>query len=290
MNSYEARRQARIDRLHERAERATRAGEAATSHASERARMIPFGQPILVGHHSERRDRNFRSKISRGFDKGRELSDKGAELERRANAAEANTAIRSDNPEAPTLLRDKVAKLEAQRDRMKLINKAIRSMRGALKRNSLIAPETSSDEINARVLSELVKCGTISQDEAASIARTYAIQPYHGLGIPAYALTNLGATIRTAKKRAEEEEQRAAAIASGAMKVEKEERDGITIWTDPSENRILIEFPAKPDEETRRRLKSYGWRWMRSAYAWVRYLHTAGARPLDRAREALGWE
>ena len=36
---------------------------------------IPFGQPILVGHHSEQRDRNYRERIRNHFDKARLKSD-----------------------------------------------------------------------------------------------------------------------------------------------------------------------------------------------------------------------
>ena len=61
--------------------------------ASDRARMIPFGQPILVGHHSEGRDRNFRKKIHRGFERAYEAGQKADHYERRAAGAESNRAI-----------------------------------------------------------------------------------------------------------------------------------------------------------------------------------------------------
>lgn len=43
---------------------------AAFDSAGQMASGIPFGQPILVGHHSERRDRNYRARIHSQMDRG----------------------------------------------------------------------------------------------------------------------------------------------------------------------------------------------------------------------------
>ena len=63
------RREARLEKRRTWAE--TRSAQAESSHARarERASVIPFGQPILVGHHSEGRDRNYRADISRDFER-----------------------------------------------------------------------------------------------------------------------------------------------------------------------------------------------------------------------------
>jgi hypothetical protein len=55
---YEARRAARIDRLHARAEKARTESASAEQQARRMADVIPLGQPILVGHHSEGRERS----------------------------------------------------------------------------------------------------------------------------------------------------------------------------------------------------------------------------------------
>lgn len=67
MNPYEAKQEARRERLVIAAGRASAESVERYNAASKMAEVIPFGQPILVGHHSERRDRNYRSKISSGF-------------------------------------------------------------------------------------------------------------------------------------------------------------------------------------------------------------------------------
>lgn len=55
--------------------------------AHNMASFIPFGQPILVGHHSERGDRNFRNKIHNTFGQAFEARDKAAYFEDRAETA-----------------------------------------------------------------------------------------------------------------------------------------------------------------------------------------------------------
>lgn len=55
---------------------------------SKRARdmgeAIPFGQPILVGHHSEGRDRNLRGRIHNTYGKAFALQDKAKHYEQKA--------------------------------------------------------------------------------------------------------------------------------------------------------------------------------------------------------------
>ena len=92
--------------------------EATTTHAraESMADVIPFGQPILVGHHSERSDRNFRNRIDKTFRKSFELSDKAEHYEKRAENIENPYAISSDDPEAVKKLKEKVEKLEKFRE------------------------------------------------------------------------------------------------------------------------------------------------------------------------------
>ena len=52
---YHERREARIDRLRDRADKHKAEGESKMESGRKMLHAIPFGQPILVGHHSERR-------------------------------------------------------------------------------------------------------------------------------------------------------------------------------------------------------------------------------------------
>ncbi len=86
---------------------------------------IPLGQPILVGHHSERRHRRHLERIERmvraGFDAQKKIEALESTL-----ASIGRNMIASDNPDAKTLLAAKIVKLEQQRVDMKEHNKLAR--------------------------------------------------------------------------------------------------------------------------------------------------------------------
>lgn len=62
------------------------------------ASIIPFGQPILVGHHSEKRDRNYRNKINNQYDKGTSASAKASYYQEKANGVD-NAIRKLEDPE-----------------------------------------------------------------------------------------------------------------------------------------------------------------------------------------------
>ena len=80
----------RAGRLEERAGRKQSAADAAHTRAQRIASAIPLGQPILVGHHSERRHRRDLARIDAGYRQAFELGDAARDLARRADANEAH--------------------------------------------------------------------------------------------------------------------------------------------------------------------------------------------------------
>lgn len=86
--TYQEKKEARIDRYRERAQRARVKGKDLQNTADKMASVIPFGQPILVGHHSEKSDRNYRKRIWNKMDKATEAQSKAEHYEKRAEAAE----------------------------------------------------------------------------------------------------------------------------------------------------------------------------------------------------------
>lgn len=79
----------RAERFEQRAETAESASTSLYNRAHTMADAIPFGQPILVGHYSEGRDRRFRERISRTFERAFEAGDTATYYERRAATARA---------------------------------------------------------------------------------------------------------------------------------------------------------------------------------------------------------
>jgi hypothetical protein len=255
MNSYEAKQEARKQRLEARAERTRAESDAAFNRGSDMFSIIPFGQPILIGHHSEGRDRNYRAKAARQLDKGVALSKEAAKLEARAEAV-GTGGISSDDPEAVQKLSQEIDGLKAAQARMVAANKAIR-------RNS--AEELTSLGFTPTEIAGLFKpdfCGRI--------------------GFPSHALSNNSANIRRIEQRIEHLKRNAA-----RETVETARADGVRIVENADINRLQIFFPGKPAEEMRKQLKSCGFRWSPSEGAWQRHL---GANAKWAAERILGTE
>ena len=122
MSDYEERKQARIDRYRERAEQARQESRELSRESISMLEHIPPGQPILVGHHSERGHRKLLERSDRKMEQSIAASEKAAYYEHKAEAAERNTAIFSDDPEALTKLNKKLKSLQVAQTRMKQIN------------------------------------------------------------------------------------------------------------------------------------------------------------------------
>lgn len=180
--TYRERREAKADRLREWADKRDTKAEAGFKKANDIADMIPFGQPILVGHHSEGRARRDQDRIQSGMRSGIENSRKADDFRHRADGIEAaaRNAVYSDDTDAIERLEERIATREAERDRIKAFNASAR--KGELDLSILTLRE---------------------QEKILSIAKVASYQLGKGGAFPGYHLTNLGATIRKDKKRLE---------------------------------------------------------------------------------------
>lgn len=277
MNDYEAKRQARIDRLNNRAAKATSEAAARFNSGNVKAlRQIPFGQPILVGHHSEKRHRRLIEKADNDMRKACEATDKAAYYEQRAAAAESNTAISSDNPDAVSLLQEKLTELERLQATYKKDNAAI-------KKAKIVASDPA-------IVQKLIAVG-VTERHANELATTARLCPYHMRPFvrwPAYALSNNNANITRVKNRIADLQRRAAVVATvenktgGEQEIETASGDGWRLVEDFSENRVCFYFDGKPAADVRSMLKGYAFKWSPSRGAWVRMLNGNG-------RAAASW-
>ncbi|GAA2783022.1 DUF3560 domain-containing protein [Saccharopolyspora taberi] len=101
----------RADRLAERADKQASAAAATREKADAVFRNIPFGQPMLVDHHSYNADRNRRERASNNLRKSFEQADYAAELSRRSNTAAVHMGARHN----PVTVGNRIAKLESDR-------------------------------------------------------------------------------------------------------------------------------------------------------------------------------
>jgi hypothetical protein len=218
MNKYEAKVQAKRDRLLDRATRTKSEANATYTKARTMADAIPFGQPILVGHHSEGRDRNYRKRIDKTYGKAFALSDQADDLARRAEAV-GTGGISSDDPEAVAKLREQLAEAEANQDRMKKANACIRRDDRAGLEKMGFSPE---------------QIETLFKPDFAK-----------RVGFASYQLTNNNANIRRIRARI-------AQLEKMAQRVDREERgNGYTYREDIEDNRAVFLFDTKPTKEVR---------------------------------------
>ena len=236
-NAYEEKQERRRERLLERADNADREASQRLGTAQRMASVIPFGQPILVGHHSETRDRNYRRKIRNNYDKSREASEKAKRLHDRA-ASVGKGGISSDDPEAVKKLVAKIETAEKLQGFMKRCNAAIRKR----KKDGGAAFAAICDEHN---LGPDTRADLLKPDSAGRI------------GFAPYQLSNNNANIRRMKRRVE-------ALRAQAQDETTEQTIGpVRIVENTEENRLQLFFPGKPSAEFRRELKRSGFRWSR---------------------------
>lgn len=229
------RRRERLERkLERRREWAEKAEQRSGAHLEQGHKMfdaIPFGQPILVGHHSEKRDRNYRARAGGHIDKGLELAHLAEHHESKADGLEhqLDKAIFSDDTDATEALKERIAANEAKREQMKKVNAMYR--KGDVE-------GLRSVGLDLEKLREKLKT-----------AYSWCQQPY-----PAYELQNLGQRISGDKKRLEfikkQNETRAQAEAAPNGVILKQYGE----W-------CSVTFAEKPDRSILDALCGAGFRW-----------------------------
>ena len=110
---YFERKELRIERLREKADKMREESVEAFSNARKIQNSIPLGQPILIGHHSEKRSRQDRDKIDANIKKSVEKQEQAEYYDEKLAVAKKNTAISSDNPQAIELLEEKNIKIKS---------------------------------------------------------------------------------------------------------------------------------------------------------------------------------
>ncbi len=203
-SDYEERRNQRIEKYKELSMKAQERSSRYSNSNANRILQIAPGQPILVGHHSEKKHRKLIKRAQDDIRKSIEEDNKSEFYKERAIIAENSKVIYSDDPQAINKLKEKLERLENERASIK-------------------AREHSTWE-----------------------------------------LTNIGATIRETKKRIERLEK------LDNIDFKEINLENGKVIHNKEINRIQFLFDNIPDEETRKILKSHGFRWSRYEKAWQR--------------------
>lgn len=260
MNDYELRQEARRERYERKAEQLRAEASHLHGQAHDMLSAIPLGQPILVGHHSEGRDRRYRDRIHNSFSKGFSAMEKAEYYERKADAV-GTGGISSDDPDALKKLREKLDALKTKQALMKSVNAAIRKHK---------TPEKQIPALIALGLTEALAQKALTPD-------CFGIQ-----GFASHTLQNNNANIRRIEQRIKTLEQSAETNVT-----QEQEGNGYTYREDDGENRIMFRFKGKPEESIRTLLKTYGFKWSPTRNAWVRMLNSAGRYAAHEVRAEL---
>jgi hypothetical protein len=256
MNRYEWKQEQRRERLEARADklRAESARQFDRADLSEAKTGIPFGQPILVGHHSERRHRKVIERADAAMRRAID-ADKAAKATAARAAAVGTGGISSDDPDAVTKLQGQLASLQANQRQMIAINKAWKAA-GSPKADDQDGWRKVADDPAVMMnINDLSRVRSL-------LARGLVVRPF-----PTYALTNNGANIRRI-------EGRIAHLQRNATRQPKEtlHNSGVRMVENVEDNRLQLFFPGKPAAEVREKLKRAGFRWAPTEGAWQRML------------------
>lgn len=260
MNDYESKREARRERLRQAAIKIRAKADGLYDEAQKMGSIIPMGQPILIGHHSEKSDRYYRARMGKKYDKAFKLMKLADEYAGRAESV--SNAISSDDEDAPAKLRQKIANAKQYQDQMKRCNAIIRKMKNA---------------DGEQIVAALVTDGLPD-----TLARVLILVPkniaHYGRGFQSFQLTNNNANIRRMEARLSALEAARTMAPRPAV-----EMGGVKIEDSVEENRVMIFFPNKPSEAARTTLKRHGFKWSPTRGAWVRMLNDAARRSAEYA-------
>lgn len=244
MADHDERIEAKRNRLEERADKKQSEAENAYQRSRSLVEDIPFGQPILVGHHSEQKHRNTVDKSWNLLGKSVSLSKDADKLSQRANGV-GRGGISSTDPEALVKLQNKYENLVNAQDVMKKVNKIVKSKK------------LNEQEKIEKILSEkLLKTEALT---AEILKPDFASR----VGFASYSLSNNNAEIRRTKQRIYELKK-----LQNSSPIEFENNDFSMVINN---GQVVIDFKGgKPNDSTRTLIKQSAFKWSRYQTAWVR--------------------
>ncbi len=208
--------------------------------ARESTAMIPMGQPILVGHHSEKRHRAVLKRSDRNMQAGHETAELAKHHASRADgiASQLASSIFSDDVDAIEALETRIAEREAERARWKAYNVSCRKGKPD--------PTLLDDE---------------QKEGLSSIVHHAPYQLHKNGAAPAYVSANLSGNIRSDRERIKTIRRRAERAQSAA------DAGGVLIKEDSApagscgHGYCSVTFAEKPERETLQALKAADFSW-----------------------------
>lgn len=248
---WEEKQEAKRERFEALAEKHRQEAQSHWQQADQLANLMN-GQPILVGHHSEKRHRRDIERMHNHGSAGVEHHKTAEYFDHRAESV-GKGGISSDDPDAIEKLKEKLEQLIANQEFMKVANKAFR------------LKDTEEGD-------ELLRGMGLSDQQIYELRNP----KYGSIGFKGFELSNNNANIRRVRERIAQLEKLA------ELKPIEVERAGIQLVHNTDANRVQLIFEGKPKPEIRTRLKRYhGMRWSPRYGAWQRHLNNQGIYNAD---------
>lgn len=264
-NQHEERLEARRERLEGRAADAAKRSDAAWEASHAATAGIPLGQPILVGHHSEKRHRRNLAKSDSAMRRCVDEQNKAGYYAEQA-AAVGSGGIATNDPDATRKLLLKLMDLQITQEIKKAANKIIKS-----KNKKYPTQESKIAELLLLGLSEATANKLFEGDFCGRI------------GFPAYELSNNNATMKQVKERLQ-------AIANLSQVEDKTYQllDGfLEAEINKEEGRVFLRNKEKPIKAIREIYVEYGYRWSPTNEAWSRTLTAAAINSINSVQRAI---
>lgn len=274
---YAERAEARRQRLEERAQRA--AGEAATHDRRFRqvADMIPLGQPILVGHHSERRHRRDLERMDRSMREAARLRDLSRRLRERAAAID-DTSIRVENPDAPRLLQERVADLDAEAELSKAANEALRIAKIEHLRANGPTPDGTVTAQHLALIDKVAAQLELPDRMVRGLQSSARAFPW----LPQINLALIRANATRLRKRLAQIQ-----AVHDRPPAEPVTGVGCELTEDHDLVRLVLRFERRPVQEITRACRAAGFHWSRTEGAWLRQLNPGARRRAETLLEEI---
>ena len=232
----------KLAKREEWAEKAEQRSQTEWEKSRDIVKHIPPGQPILVGHHSEKHHRKL---LERADAAGFRAIEKENLAKHHRDKAEGlsdylENSIFDDDPDAIERIQQKIAGLEKAHSIMLAVNKVCRNKK--------------LDD--ASKISELINLGLT---ESAAKEAIHPSESWHSVGFDSYVLSNNSANIRRYKERLvslqKRQERKAAAENS---------KNGVLIQK--TAYGYTVTFAEKPEYRIIAALKSAGYYWSKGSW------------------------
>lgn len=116
---YLERQEYKKEMYQEGAEKADKRSQSHYERHRDIASVIPMGQPILIGHHSEKRHRNDLKRIDNEMRKSIQESEKADYYRNKVDNIDNSKVISSDDPQAIEKLQARIEELEKAKEEVK---------------------------------------------------------------------------------------------------------------------------------------------------------------------------